>query len=452
MKLSHRISFVSTFFLLLLLIIVNTSIYYIFESYTTKAELDRTVASTHAIVESIQLEDVENTNPNEFLRAFVPNDGMLRIINEQDQTVVSLTKQIPLNNIATQYAIKDEIKKIEFQGNHYAVARTPMIWVDGSIVTLEINEPMVIYEETVSRLQYILVIASLFIIVPSFFAGQALSRFILLPIKALVQTMNDIQQSGEFKKIEVNKTSKDELDEMGISFNHMMDLLKENFEKQQQFVSDASHELKTPLTVIESYAKLLKRWGMKKTDVLEEAVHAIHSEAQRMKDMTNQMLALATGENETNINLKQINLNILAEETANRLATAYQRNIFVYKEKNVPSFIGDEGKIKQLLFILLENSLKYSDKEVEVYISAIKDKVELSVSDFGVGIPKSDVPHIFERFFRVDKARSRKTGGSGLGLSIAKSIVDAHKGTITVESEEGKGTTFIVVFPRGEGE
>lgn len=110
--------------------------------------------------------------------------------------------------------------------------------------------------------------------------------------------MEEIQVSRTFKKIDLSSSSKDELDQMANTFNNMMDLLEENYKKQEQFVSDASHELKTPLTVVESYANMLKRWGMKRPDILEEAIEAIHSESLRMKQLTSQMLVLAKDESQ----------------------------------------------------------------------------------------------------------------------------------------------------------
>ena len=120
--------------------------------------------------------------------------------------------------------------------------------------------------------------------------------------------MEEIQKSKTFKKIRRDRSSKDELDQMANTFNNMMDLLEENYQKQEQFVSDASHELKTPLTVIVSYVDMLKRWGMKRPDILEEAIEAIHSESIRMKQLTEQMLLLAKGDTEWELKIEQVNI------------------------------------------------------------------------------------------------------------------------------------------------
>ncbi|MET1194104.1 histidine kinase dimerization/phospho-acceptor domain-containing protein, partial [Bacillus licheniformis] len=178
----------------------------------------------------------------------------------------------------------------EDDGHLYAISHTPVIWTNGEVVSLEVTEQLADVEQSLQTLKFILLIASLVILIPTIFAGRLLSKIILRPIKSLIHTMEEIQVSRTFKKIDLSSPSKDELDQMANTFNNMMDLLEENYKKQEQFVSDASHELKTPLTVVESYANMLKRWGMKRPDILEEAIEAIHSESLRMKQLTSQML------------------------------------------------------------------------------------------------------------------------------------------------------------------
>ncbi|WP_416148458.1 ATP-binding protein [Salipaludibacillus sp. HK11] len=417
------------------------------------AELERTQNQSRTIVEALQPSSAD-WRPAEYLRAYVSGDGMVRVINENEEIVLVVISRTPqLNELQATFSTHETSEKINYNGTSYAVARTPVIWDNGSVVTLELFEPMTMYEESLTILGIILVIASALILIPSFFAGRSLSRVILSPVKALVVTMNQIREEKTFKKIDVNDTSKDELAEMGRTFNHMIDLLKENYDKQQQFVSDASHELKTPLTVIDSYAQLLKRWGKDKPEVLEEAIGAISSESKRIKEMTNQMLALATGDETTTMDLQQVNMAKILFETAKQMETTYDREIAVQtKEEFDLRLIGNKMQLKQLAFILIENGLKYSNKEIEITLEKLRETVSIRICDYGIGIAAEDIPHVFDRFFRVDKARNRKTGGSGLGLAIAKKIVDAHQGVIRVESEQGVGTTFIIEFPGIETE
>lgn len=455
MKISQRITLFSTIMLLILLLVVNTSIYFLFQHYTVNAEMDRAQEQSRTIVEALQPTSADWA-PAEYVRAYVSGEGMVRIVTENNEVAMSVSSKNPrLNELEWQFSTMEMSDRVTFNGTSYVVARTPVIWENGDVATLEVYEPMTMLEETSARLRVILLLASLLILIPSFFAGRSLSRFILHPIQSLVRTMNQIREEKTFKKIDVDEKSTDELSEMGQTFNHMIDLLKENYEKQQQFVSDASHELRTPLTVINSYAQLLKRRGHDNPEVFEEAVHAITSESKRMKEMTNQMLALAQGDETTMMELEYVNVKNVLFETAKQMKVAYGRDIHLQTGGTGDfSILGNEMQLKQLAYILIENGLKYSERELDIDVTHVQNVLRVRIQDYGIGMAKDDIPHVFDRFYRVDKARSRKTGGSGLGLSIAKTIVKAHQGTIRIESEEGKGTTFILEFPvltsRGE--
>ncbi|TWI56180.1 sensor histidine kinase [Halalkalibacter nanhaiisediminis] len=443
MSISRRITWFSTVWLLVILLIVNSGIYFLFEQLTARAELERVSSQAQAIAEAAGGETLQ---PADLFAAYVAGEGMIRVIREDGSEAVTITKNPAMRGISRMYSVAQGTEQIRYQGDRIAMARFPVIWNDGTVVTLEYSEKMDTFESTLATLRLVLVVASLLVLIPAFFAGRALSRLLLQPIQALMQTMEGIRKSGTFNRIEVSEESKDELDQMGQTFNRMIELLECNYEKQQQFVSDASHELRTPLTVIESYANLLKRWGMTNPERLKEAVEAILEESKRMKGLTQQMLSLATGEQDRTVELRKLELSLLAQETARKLQQAYERDIHIGTDETY-TILGDEARIKQLLFILLENGLKYSNDSLTVTFSHYNEFVQMEVSDQGIGISEKDLPHVFERFFRVDKARSRQTGGSGLGLAIAKTIVDVHGGQISVISKEQVGTTFTVLLP-----
>ncbi|KHF40196.1 sensor histidine kinase [Halalkalibacter okhensis] len=446
MSISHRITWFSTVWLFLLLLIVNGGIYLLFEHLTREAELTRVSVQAESIAEVIRPDRGLTAGQTELLAAYVPGDGMIRIIREDGSEATTITKDPTLRAIPRMFSKAQEKEQIIHNGERLAIARFPLIWNDGSVVTLEYTERMDTFESTLTILRIVLIVASLLVIIPAFLAGRSLSRVLVRPIQSLINTMEGIQKSGTFQRIDVSEKSKDELDQMGRTFNRMIELLESNYEKQQKFVSDASHELKTPLTVIESYARLLKRWGMSDPDRLKEAVEAIYDESQRMKSLTKQMLSLATGEPDKTVELEKVDLTKATTETARKLAQAYEREILVDAQASY-TVLADDTRMKQLLFILLENGLKYSSDSLKIVLSHIPSYVKLEVSDKGIGIPEESLPHVFERFFRVDQARSRQTGGTGLGLAIAKSIVEAHGGEISVMSKENVGSTFVVLLP-----
>ncbi|TSB44710.1 sensor histidine kinase [Alkalicoccobacillus porphyridii] len=442
MKLNQRITLFSTVFLFVILVIVNSAVYIFFKQFMQESERNQIQEQGQAVLEIIG----DHNRPSVLLDNYLIGEGMLRIVRPDGTVEKALAEDPSIIHVPPVYSERQYADIITFNDQEYAVSRQPLIWDDGTVMTLERVESITHYTNTLMLLQRVLIIASFFVLIPSFIAGQLLSRFILTPIRTLIRTMQEISTKGSFKKINVPSKQTDELAQMSVTFNHMIDLLQRNFDQQQQFVSDASHELKTPLTVIESYARLLKRWGMKDPAILDEAVEAIYSEALRMRGMTQQMLDLANGETET-LQLEQaVNLTEVIKETAERMSRSFKRDIELTLSENV-WVLGRDDKYKQLLFILLENGFKYSQDALRIELYIQKDKAMLEVADSGIGIPKESHSRIFERFFRVSEDRNRQSGGSGLGLAIAKKIVDDYTGSIYVKSAVGKGSTFVVSLP-----
>lgn len=235
---------------------------------------------------------------------------------------------------------------------------------------------------------------------------------------------------------------------MASTFNRMIERLQVNIEKQKQFISDASHEMKTPLTVIKSYANLLRRRGVENNEITKEAIDAIYSESNRMQQMTQAFLDLATSENEHQLDRKPINLHSLCQDIQKHFKKVYSREIFLHYERGNPVIVSaEELKVKQVIIILLDNAMKYSTGKIDVYVDKGEEFATIRVKDYGIGIPEGEIANIFERFYRVDKARSRETGGTGLGLSIAKNIMTLHNGNILIKSKPGIGTTVELFLP-----
>lgn len=376
MKIKNKIYLFSTVWLLLILLIINSSIYFLFYKVTTNGELERLKREAIHIIDGMNADSAKKVDAISLLQPYLPSNGMIRIINENSKVMirqeVDSTKPIPALN--TKFERKESAGIYEKNEGKFAYIKIPIIWNDGKIVSLEMTERLDSLQENLNMLKNVLVIASLLVLIPSFFAGRMLSKFILKPVNSLIQTMEHIQVRGIFKKIPLENKSKDELHKMGSTFNKMIDLLHQNFEKQQQFVSDASHELRTPLTVIESYAKLLKRWGMKKQDVLEESVEAIYSEAVRMKGMTNQMLLLANSSADWSLETNESDLVRLCQVTAEQLEKTYARNFRVITDEEKIVVNIDEQKIKQVLVVLLDNAMKYSKDSIDIIVGIQKEK------------------------------------------------------------------------------
>jgi signal transduction histidine kinase len=251
--------------------------------------------------------------------------------------------------------------------------------------------------------------------------------------------------------------ARDELAELAETFNHMLDGLEGGFEQQKRFVSDASHELRTPVTVILGYSDLLSRWGRSDESVLDEGISSIRSEAENMQQLIEKLLFLARADQNRQVLHKE---NI---ELSELLADIIKKMKLVTKDHTVELLQNDDGMIygdlvtvRQMFRIFLDNSTKYTPKGGRIVVVSQKvtnaqgSFMEVDLSDNGIGIAKEDQQKVFERFYRVDTSRTKVQGGvsgTGLGLSIASWIAEQHGIEISLTSELGEGTTIHLRIP-----
>ncbi|GGA84365.1 HAMP domain-containing sensor histidine kinase [Ornithinibacillus halotolerans] len=443
MKLRTKIQLFTSIFMLVLILFINTSIYILFYKNSVNTELEELNEQAISVVKV--LKDNPNIPPKELLKAFVPADGMIKVFPETGKPLHEEAKKREYFGLPGRFTNTEYREIITYQDSPFAIVTKPIISSDGEIVTLQISRQLIALEENMKTLFYVLVIASIITLIPTVIAGNLLARFLLQPIKALINTMRENMKFGKWNKITLDNRSQDELHEMEKTFNEMIDYQKENYEMQEIFVSDASHELKTPISIIKSYAQLLERRGTENPSIVKESLDAINSEAERMQKLVEQMLALAKNKDVSNV--ENINITNLLEETIAIFKGAYGREINFYPASKGYEIQGNQDQLKQVFYILIDNALKYSDKNVDVTVEIKDDNLVIFVRDYGQGIPDEEKDRLFERFYRMDKARNRNTGGTGLGLAIAKTITTSHGGSLSVESVLGEGSTFIVALP-----
>ncbi|MCH5350802.1 MAG: HAMP domain-containing histidine kinase [Clostridiales bacterium] len=304
-------------------------------------------------------------------------------------------------------------------------------------------------EELTGAFMSQLVITSVVLLLSFIAFGSALgglaSQYMMSPVRKMngrIKEISDENMSARLDPVD----SQDELKELTERINHMLDTIQEAFERQENFVSDASHELKTPLAVITGYADLLRRWGKDDPKVLNEAVEAISRESQNMKRIVEQLLWLAKL-GDFSLNNTQFNL----YETVSDIVDGYRtvnikHKISLTGDMSV-TLNADKNLMTEAIRTLVDNAIKYTPAdggEINIAITKEDNVVELSIADNGIGISDDDIEHIFERFYRCDKVRGRESGSSGLGLTICKSIVDMMNGKISVVSKLGEGSTFTI--------
>ena len=270
-----------------------------------------------------------------------------------------------------------------------------------------------------------------------------ISSIMLQPIRKITQEIDDLTAEDLSKRLAPVDTQ-DEFLELTNRINWMLDDIETTFKRQESFISDASHELKTPIAVVAGYANLLKRWGSKNEEILHESIDAIRRESENMQHIVEQLLLLAKiGQIHTQITT--FDVHVVLSEIIDGYKLLHDTHDVTYNGGEALLINTDRNLLIELVRILTDNAIRYTAKGGQVAVSAFCEEgydLKIVVSDTGMGIAEKDLPMIFDRFFRCDRARGRESGGTGLGLTIAKSIADALNGVLEVESQEGVGTTF----------
>jgi len=275
------------------------------------------------------------------------------------------------------------------------------------------------------------------------------SRALTVRITDLAKATRIVSEGDYDHKIEIK--GNDELTELGREFNDLTQRLKETEELRRRFVSDASHELKTPLASIRLLSDSILGAENMDADTMRDFVNDIGDEAERLQRTTEKLLSLTRMDSMAGLDLERLELKSVVEKTLRLLAPlAVEYKIAISSDLHAGCFIyGNEDLVYRIIFNLVENAIKYNvaNGKVKIKLRRKNESILLVVEDTGIGIPDEDLPHIFSRFYRVDKARSREAGGSGLGLSIVYDAVKLHNGSVSVEKRKGQGTRFVVTFP-----
>lgn len=279
---------------------------------------------------------------------------------------------------------------------------------------------------------------------------QAITGWVLKLIDDLRRAAESID-AGRLD-VHLSDEGKHEIAELARSINALIDRLRRKSEAQVRFIADASHELATPVAGIRGYTNILRAWGADDPEVRDEAINAIDRESRRMARLCSDLLALIRDERTLVLKNVRFDLNARCRAALAAAATRYMAKglEFVGPDEEQLIMTGDPDRIEEAISILVDNAAKYTPAgTVSVKTRRKRDTVVVEVADTGVGIPAGEIDNIFERFYRSDTSRSQETGGFGLGLPIAKSIVEGAGGTIEVASTVGQGSVFTIKLPRG---
>ena len=387
-------------------------------------------------------------NLNKFYRIY---DGSGNVGSRSKNISAS---QFPLSQPAYADALegKNSYETFTVGGQQPIRVITMPILLEGKLINLvQVGTSLEAVQETLRNLKIFLFTAVPSVLILAALFARFMARRALKPISRIIDTAREIGQGQELsKRIPVLKI-KDELGQLALTFNEMMNRLENSFAQMRQFSSDASHELRTPLTVLKGQNELILS-KQRKPEEYQEVISSNLEEINYMSKVLEDLFVLSkSDENQVNLDYKPVDLRALVEEVCKHAEIlAEEKNIKIIIAFLEPIEIkGDEVRLRQMVWNVLQNGIKYTQQGGELKISLQNegDFALLTIQDTGIGIPEEDLPLIFNRFYRVDKARTRDEGGSGLGLSICRQIAEAHKGKIEVESKLGVGTRFKIRLP-----
>jgi heavy metal sensor kinase len=323
--------------------------------------------------------------------------------------------------------------------------------VNGSPYTIQVAEPLNEFYEALERFRLILWLSVPGVLGLAAAGGYWISRRALQPVDRITTAADSISIQNLSERLDVPKTG-DELQRLSETLNRMLGRLNDSVQRMSQFTADASHELRAPVTLIRTTAELAVEGGRSNAEYHEDMVQIL-GEAERTTRLIDSLLMLARADAGADGMHRELT------EVSSCIGEAMRQGQTLAVEKRIKMLVnlgsqpivvnGDDEALRRLFFILIENAIKYTpeDGSVDTHLASAEGFAVASVTDSGIGIAENDQEHIFDRFWRADKVRSRGMGGAGLGLSIARWIVAQHDGTIEVRSQPGRGSTFTVKLP-----
>ena len=329
--------------------------------------------------------------------------------------------------------------------------RSEWVSVGGQRFSVQVAAPMHEFQEALEHFRSLLIVAAPFLLLFATAGGYFLSRRALAPVQRIIDATDKIGAINLSSRLAV-PNSGDELQRLSETLNNMLSRIEGAFQRVAQFTADASHELRTPLAILRTRTELALRRPRSEREyqeVLEQLLHGL----ERSSDLVERLMLLARADSGDRIlQHEPVQLDVILRSVCEQGATlAAAKNLRFHMQLNSQEMPieGDADFLERLFLILIDNAIKYTAPEGEIVLSGQVEgsAVVVSVRDSGIGISEADLPHLFERFYRVDKARSRESGGAGLGLAIGRWIARAHHGEIEVESTLGKGAVFRVRLP-----
>jgi two-component system sensor histidine kinase ArlS len=385
-----------------------------------------------------------------YIEKMIGKNQLVRIIGNHGEPLLTVSNHFDEKWVTPKFVAAPELFDTTHKEDHILIYRSPLITAK-FIGTLEMASNLETFDHFSETLFWVMLIGGVLAVFISAICGLAIARQLMRPIRALAAAIRSVKEKGLKERVG-NIQNGDELSSLAQLFNELMNQLEISFRQQKQFVEDASHELRTPITILEGHLSLLNRWGKSDPAVLDESLQASLQEIRRLKGLVQELLTLTRVESQLiNESRKPIQLKPLIHETLQRFGVLHPDFDFQANTEKIEDVQVSINPLhlEQIVLIVLDNAVKYAmqDKRIVIEGVRLKNDVRITIEDHGIGIPQVDLPYVFDRFYRVDKARNREIAGTGLGLSIAKQFVCNYQGEMTIRSEENVGTAVSIQLP-----
>ncbi|WP_224721648.1 sensor histidine kinase [Paenibacillus vietnamensis] len=455
MPIKFKLTFWSTLLIMVLFVGYNALQYMFMEKWIIHREKKNVQHSMNSILNYF-LEEEEEFRPENlakirlYLGKMNRDDQRIRILGADNRPMLTISDNVPEAGLETVSVPGRQVGIYKVDGYSLLILRSPLIIHDFT-GTVEIVKSLAQFESLTKSISQVMYVFALGAVVLSILVGWLLTRNLLKPLQGMAETIRDIKDKGMQERMRPSLNG-DEISTLMVMFNGMMDQVEDAFRQQSRFVEDASHELRTPIAIIEGHLALLRRWGKEDPVILNESLDASLEEFARLKRLVLELLALTRAEKESR------NAEALLTNPAEAAGKMVERFALIHPDFRLDtdlqrlsgvSLLITIEHLEQILLIILDNAVKYSLelKEVSVKASVNGTQAEIDIIDYGMGIPEKDLPFVTDRFYRVDKARSRELGGNGLGLAIAKRLAERYQGKLSIRSKELSGTTVTVSLP-----
>ena len=388
----------------------------------------------------------ELQNQTGLMKAILHQDQTVRLYQLDGKEILRINDASPPVNVEVSFSSPNQtiVEKMTLKGTDVYVMHR-LVEIGPLQCVLQLVHPLTSFHSVMGYVLTTMLIMGIGAVIMAAMISYYISTLLVRPLQQLRNSMQAVKERGFETKVDFAYDAKDEIGDLIRLYESMLQQLEVSFNRQQQFVSDASHELRTPIQSIEGHLSLIKRWGKDDPAIMEESLETSLNELARMKKVMEELLQLA--KKEAIAENASANVESIVRQVSTEFQFIYEKATFAMRVVGQPkeAVISSEA-LAQIMRNLFENSIRYNENipHIETTIYYDKHNIFVEIADNGIGIAEQHLPYIFDRFYRVDDARVHVQGSTGLGLSITKMLIQKYGGDIEVHSQIGKGTIFLL--------